>query len=627
MKPIFYSILLPLLVAGCSFSSELKTKVEVYGGETVPVLTVLNPQNVLKAAVDVENAVRELNQQLVALPNELPNVLTAYQATRDAYGEYLANLSQTETYQNVAKAYPPKWSEALNKLKPIIATTSNQRLAFVGSQIPGIRDLFYTPNLRPKIVVQDVNVDAFLWAALNKKIRDSASLTAEEIKQSRKLLSQMRQSFFSSSSAQQGRAQKQIVDITEANLSLIENLGAELETIEFMPGELVINKASVPTLGLPQPNDVITAGLAEDSYVGLLKKVHDLKQETARAATQLFGLQSQINADPTARIDDEAKLIHATIQLADAATAYSDQAHVLLDRFRSKFIEVQNELKYLQDPKDPYVTLDKKLDPDIRKRNADARQVDPEAIGQNGLTRIATDAFSLIKSAQTASTKVQSKSQNAVELSRTNAFTVGDPNILRITECEELVTSTLDALTFSGGGDLIECTDSKWQPLPLDELRAQGDGHAQYIIVQESPKHFRLKKLRVDPAGVVDLQVSFADAAVDLMSKIALNAAGVPIPQTGTSNQETALSSSSTPITSEQEQVIQDSYEQTLKSLRLALQGVRDSLGTDTSNGGSYNATVEAKLKGILQSHQARLHSIIQSAKTLASQEDSGSNN
>ncbi len=72
--------------------------------------------------------------------------------------------------------------------------------------------------------------------------------------------------------------------------------------------------------------------------------------------------------------------------------------------------------------------------------------------------------------------------------------------------------------------------DASWRTI-FDDTRARADGKSEFIVVQESPIHYRLKSLESDPTGVVSQQIAFAQKATKLIARVAGAAAaayGIP---------------------------------------------------------------------------------------------------
>lgn len=81
----------------------------------------------------------------------------------------------------------------------------------------------------------------------------------------------------------------------------------------------------------------------------------------------------------------------------------------------------------------------------------------------------------------------------------------------------------------SGDAELREGVlgdEEAWQTV-YGRTFAEGDGTNEFIIVQESPLHYRMKDFQTDPSDVVGLQVSFAESALSILSQV-LGAGGAP---------------------------------------------------------------------------------------------------
>ena len=95
---------------------------------------------------------------------------------------------------------------------------------------------------------------------------------------------------------------------------------------------------------------------------------------------------------------------------------------------------------------------------------------------------------------------------NLVAEIRARPFVGADPNIGIVTEAgqEEFWNNTVDSIVLSGTGE------------------------AQYVVVQDGPTTYRPKELHLDPEGVIGLQVSMAEAGLDILTKVAAISSGQP---------------------------------------------------------------------------------------------------
>ncbi|MCZ6572822.1 MAG: hypothetical protein O7C98_06595, partial [Planctomycetota bacterium] len=68
--------------------------------------------------------------------------------------------------------------------------------------------------------------------------------------------------------------------------------------------------------------------------------------------------------------------------------------------------------------------------------------------------------------------------------------------------------------------------DKDWEVV-FDHTFAEGDGKNEFVVVQESPIHYRMKKFETNPSAVASLQVSFAENAMNIVGEVLGAAAAV----------------------------------------------------------------------------------------------------
>lgn len=70
--------------------------------------------------------------------------------------------------------------------------------------------------------------------------------------------------------------------------------------------------------------------------------------------------------------------------------------------------------------------------------------------------------------------------------------------------------------------------EKDWRKIPIDDLAVDGAGDAQFVVVQETPLTYRLKRMHADPSKAVELTMSVADVGLDILKTFVLK--GAPLP-------------------------------------------------------------------------------------------------
>ncbi|WP_419659186.1 uncharacterized protein Dvar_80680 [Desulfosarcina variabilis str. Montpellier] len=590
-----------IFLASCSFKSVISTKVEVYGGPTLPVCAVTDARKIISASSGIGRDIQEYHNALKNQPEKLKKIPNTYRATIQAYGEYLSQLAGEILFKDAAKSYKSKWYQAVKSIEAALKKEGDTKKHpdILTKQLESIESWLYSSNSRGKTILNGVDIEPFIFKIIRKKIIN----TGDNGKESEKILSALREAVLQKDKlGTKSKSEVILKSVKKDDFKKLEKVLSELKladedlTIsdESMTAYMEIDESVNPIL--QKVNDAVSTSdkiQLEALFGSVISAVDGLNSE----AMKLMTTQNDVKEMNQLEIFSKNAALKNSV---DRYVAKIDEVYQPVRKLETEYINsLKNQLNNLENnPKNPYSSLSVKLPDHILKEIAATNQIKPEQIGRLELEKRVADFSKQIVMLTEGPETFREQTNNLVSLIKTAPFMITDPNIKEI-------TSEVD----ESGKDM-------WQPKPIDNLVVEGGGDAQYIIVQDSPKNFRLKKLSVDPSKVIDLKLSIADAAVEVLGSVALSAAGmygIPVPEAGPNqNQPNEIPLSGTSVR-EQELIIKEEADISFQGLKVSLQNILNQIPSDGLSD-NISAEMKSRLKGILKGYQTELQAILDSS-------------
>jgi hypothetical protein len=330
----------------------------------------------------------------------------------------------------------------------------------------------------------------------------------------------------------------------------------------------------------------------------------EAKNEANSAAIAMLGV---MNSDSKSRDQKYITTVNKVNDLNIKASEFAKHVRESLDRLKMERI-FKDWRRILVDelPRTPLGNVFDKFSKEIKNKielatNISVGEVEVISFIENNLDKVQSNLAASLGGPST----INKSSKNAVAQLKKQPFRAADKNIKKITK---------------------ESNEVYWNTQPVTGLDISGDGNAQYVIIQESPTHYRVKELSVDPSAVVQLNLDIGDMAVDLLKTAASAAAsayGIPLPGAGGKDSKGEELATSQPDTGNQadlamqERLILDAMKKAISGLSARLRTQMQSL-KDIDAGDKLNPYGVRQLQSLLQGYEVQLSTISNEAGKLS---------
>lgn len=615
-----------LLVGGCSFRSQLSVETHLYGGDTAQLETRPDPLAMVRAVTDTVAEAREVDAGYRSVEVQMATLAQAGDTYVQEAQRVIAETSRLDAWQAAGIAYWQGVTNLVRELNALVPTAerpaadSGQLAAGVSAVLQKARTVFRTEDGRPAdaITVSGIPVELFL----NLKIREKAGLKGK----AEETFDVIYIAVMADAAGDRDASRLRLIDlITSADPKAVPALHEALARTEpLTPVELVVTEIGNPLAAALAITRSTGAALADARREqGGLEALFAQVLTTSRNLTTV-GLElaeAQARSDASGAPSDAStrsgavRLLQALSEFSGAIESYASAVGYRLgEQAVDKKIQAWRDILVRDLPRSQLGVAQQGFSAQAKKRIASA------LAGPSGDPLKARLAGLLDELKEAVSTtlggvgRLKSQSgRNLVAAMRLQPYSVTDPNL-------KLITSATNR--------------TRWNAVPVNGLKALGDGNAQYIVVQDNLTTFRVKELSVDPSGVVNLNLDAGEMAVDLVGQLASAAAaayGIPLGEvlakggeaTPTSPESDAAAPTARVGAREAETIVTEETREMLRGLasrlREQLRSLEDALAR--SQGKPSDPVATRQLKSLLQNYERQLEAI---GASIAAQRDPG---